>query len=140
MSKEKNKEKSSKPTEKEIRSLYLSRLRSSLILWGVVGAIIGLILIFSIKELTFIKALLWGLGSIFISEIFIGLPWWIIDSFVIEKWELRGFNVKKMKIISTVSFIFIPFWLLIALIFLWYDRAEEHEYFKKISKDKTIVS
>ena len=122
-----------KLSEAEIRALYLSRFRNSLILWGAVGLVIGLIFIFSIKELIFAKALLWGLGSILISEIFIGLPWWIIDSFIIEKWELRGFNVKKMKIISTISFIFVPFWLLIALIFLWYDRAEEREYFKTLA-------
>ena len=126
--------KEKKLTEQEIRKTYLSRLRNSLILWGIVGLVIGLVLVCSIKELTLLKGVLWGVGSIFVAEILIGLPWWIIDSFVIEKWELRGFNVKKMKIISTISFIFIPFWLLIALIFLWYDRAEEREYFKTLAK------
>ena len=123
-----------KPSELEIRKTIKTRFRNSLILWGIAGLAIGLLLVFSIKELTPLKALLWGGGSILVSEIFIGLPWFIIDSFVIEKWELRGYNVKKMKIISTISFIFIPFWLLIALIFLWYDRAEEREYFKNLAK------
>ena len=134
MTKEKGKEKPAKPSELEIRQIIKSRLKSSLLLWGIAGLIIGLVLVFSIKELTFLKALLWGGGSILVSEIFIGLPWFLIDSFVIEKWELRGYNVKKMKIVSTISFIFIPFWLLIALIFLWYDRAAEHEYFKNLAK------
>ena len=123
-----------KPSELEIRKTIKTRFRNSLILWGIAGLAIGLLLVFSIKELTPLKALLWGGGSILVSEIFICLPWFIIDSFVIEKWELRGYNVKKMKIISTISFIFIPFWLLIALIFLWYDRAEEREYFKNLAK------
>ena len=125
-----------KISELEIRKIIKKRLKSSLILWGIVGAIIGLVFILSIRELTFLKGFLWGFGSIFVSEVFIGLPWFLIDSFVIEKWELRGYNVRKMKIISTISFFFVPFWLLISLIFLWYDRAEEREYFKKLAKNK----
>ncbi|MBQ6605460.1 hypothetical protein IJH66_00535 [Candidatus Saccharibacteria bacterium] len=134
MAKTKEKEKVS---ELEIRALIKKRFFDSLILWGVVGLILGLILVLNIQRLTFLKGFLWLFGAIFVSEVFIGLPWWIIDSKVIEKWELRGYNVKIMKRVSCISFFFVPFWLLIALVFLWYDKTAEHEYFKKIAEDKS---